>query len=290
MEKNKSNLPEHIKNNDIFSTPEIEIREGFSNTLKKWTKKNKKVIIPVAIIILLLVIIFIFISSNKSKLFPPVINANYVKNYQSGLESNIEFILLNLHNDIPVPDSIEYRSDSIQFIRKDITEMLSRDKLHRRLSDMGFVYSIVIDFKSYKDLYVESWIYRANYNDNEKNLVYAEFVIDFENKDNVITIRSLELNYEHFKSIELPVITTPSDTTKQSVKKDSLISSDSTAKVKKDTSSAVKSKEEIIEDGEKKSEEAEREKINGDDTKKEETPEIKSEDKDKPASRDTSKK
>lgn len=289
MEKNNSEIPEKVRKNDVFSTPEIEMDKGLFNTFIRWIKKNVKVIIPVAIIILLILVLFIFIG-NKSKLFTPVLNSNYVKNYHSGIESKIEFILFNLHNDFPVPDSIEFHSDSIKFIRKDFTENLSKDKLNKSLSGMGFVYSIVIDLKSYKDLNIESWIYRANYNDNEDNLVYAEFTIDFVNNDNIIKILSLELNYEHYKNIELPVITTPVDTSKKTVKKDSLIAADSIAQVKKDTSAAVKDKEEILKDGEKKTEETDKEKKSDEDNKNEKKPNNKIDEKDKPASRDTSKK
>lgn len=285
MEKNNENMSGDKGKSDVFSTPEIEVKHGFKNAFQNWTKRNIKVIVPVTVIILLIIILFIFISSNKSGLFPPELNSNYVKNYHSGLESIIESILLNLHNDIPVPDSIEFISDSIRFIRKDMTETLSGNLLHKRLAEMGFVYSIVIDFKSFKDLDVESWIYRANYINNEKNLVYAEFVLDFINRDNIITLKSLELNYEHYKNIEIPVTETPKDTSKKSVKKDSLITADSLAKIKKDTTALKTEKEEIIKDDEKKTDETEKDK----DNKKQEVKPDDS-DKDKPARRDSIKK
>jgi uncharacterized membrane protein (DUF485 family) len=285
MDKNKDNQPGNQEKRDVFSAPEIKIKQEFKKSFQNWFKKNVKIIIPVSIIILLLIILFIFINSNKSKLFPPEMNSNYIKNYHTGLESNIEFILLNLHNNLPVPDSIEFYADSVKYIRKDVTEMLSRDKLGKVLSEMGFVYSIVIDFKSFKDLDVESWIYRANYNDNEKNLVYAEFVLDFINRDNIITIKSLELNYEYFKSVEIPATEIPKDTTKKPVKKDSVITVDSTIKIKKDTTSNVNDKEETIKEDDKKTEENEKEKNEKkQDVKTEET------DKDKPARRDSTKK
>lgn len=285
MDKNKDNLSGNQEKSDVFSTPEIEIKQGFKKTFQNWTKRNIKVIVPVGIIILLIIVLFIFINSHKSDLFPPELNSNYVKNYHAGLESNIEFILLNLHNDIPVPDSVEFNSDSIKFIRKDITETLTGEKLKKRLSEMGFVYSIVIDVKSFKDLDIESWIYRANYNDNEKNLVYAEFVLDFTNRDNIITLKSLELNYEHFKSIEIPVTETPKDTSKKPVKKDSLLTADSISKMKKDTTTKLKEKDETIKEDEMKTDESEKDKNEKkQDNKTEDT------DKDRPARRDSVKK
>ena len=289
MDNNK-NQQDLKRKNDVFSTPEIEIDKGFFNNVIKWIKKNNKFIIPFALSLLIIFVLYLLISSNKSKLFPPEINSNYVKNYHSGLESNIEFLLLSLHNDIPVPDSVEFISDSIKFIRKDITEVLTKNKLYKQLSAMGFVYSIVIDLKSYKDLDIESWVYRANYNENEKNLIYAEFTIDFTYKNNVIDVKSLELNYEHFKSVEIPVELPPKDTSEKTIKEETEeITADSTLKKDIDTSKNTKSRtDENLKTEENNTDDNLKEK----DGKEEKNKDIKSEntDKDKPAKKDSVKK
>jgi hypothetical protein len=286
---NNNNQQDFKRKNDVFSTPEIEIDKGFFNNIIKWIKKYKKIIIPIALSALVIFVLYLLISSNKSKLFPPEINANYVKNYHSGLESNVESILLNFHNDIPVPDSVEFISDSIRFIRKDITEVLPKNKLYNQLSAMGFVYSIVIDLKSYKDLDIESWVYRANYNENEKNLIYAEYTVDFTYKNDVIDVKSLELNYEHFKTVEIPVEFPPKDTAKTLKEENEEIIADSTLKTDIDTSKNTKNK---VEENLKTEEKNTDDKLIEKDGKDEKNKDIKSEeiDKDKPAKRDSVKK
>lgn len=288
---NKDNNKQDFKRkNDVFSTPEIEIEKGFVNKILKWSKKNSKLIIFLTVLVITIIILFFFINSYKSKLFPPVINANYVKNYHSGLESNVESVLLNFHNDIPVPDSVEYISDSIRFIRKDITEILNKGKLYKQLSAMGFVYSIVIDLKSYKDLDVESWVYRANYNDNEENLLYAEFTLDFTFKNNIIYIKSLELNYEHIKYVDIPLELPPEDTSQKTIKTETEESTaDSTVKVEKDTTQSSKNKDDVnLKPEDIKTDD----KTNEKDNKEEKNKDIKhgDTDKDKPAKRDSVKK
>jgi len=289
MDENNKNNSNLNKNNDVYSTPDIGAnKNGFRNIIKS----NFKYILTVLIFIFVLLITILIFKSNDSEFFNS--NSDFVKNYHSGIESNIEFILLNLHNDIDIPDSVSFNSDSVNFISKESTMLLNLKALKDVLAKMGFVYSIVIDSKSFKEADIISWVYRANYNENTNNIIFAEFTVDFSFKNNTVIIRNLELNYQQIKNVELiiPPVKKP-DTVVVNLKKDTTktdsvsIKSDTLKNNQKDTSKNKDGKISIEEKIKEKKDKSDNDILNDENTIREKKDENKNSEKELPSGKDT---
>ncbi len=244
---NNSDSTEQKQNNienseDIFTTPFIGIKVKKTNKsfFFKLSNHKKKIIIITGGLILLFIILIIF-RSKDGNLFNREIYS--IRNYSTGLEANIESFLFFLHNDEPLPDSVKFYFSSILYIDLNFQENCGLKRLKELLSKRGFVHSIVIESKTFKDFGVNSWIYRTNF--KEGDFINAEYIIDFEYKNDTIFPKSFELLSETRKVIEnINIPPKDSVNVKKKKKETELIIIDSAAKRKVDSIKRVESKKE----------------------------------------------
>jgi len=225
------------KNEDVFSVPKLNVEE------KTFTEKYRKYLLPFLITsgVIVLILLAVFIFKGRNYFNGNFIPDTLVNRNLSGTDSKIERILYYLYSGYTLPDSIEFSVSNVPFITKNGRETMDSLKL---ISTLRMIPVKKIDFesKSFVDKDINSWMYRVNYNDNEKKLTNSEYKIDYiEKPDGMIIITSIELLSEN-KTEEL--FTIPSDTSAKPKKdiSDSLKNRKSTidslkkAEIKKDTS------------------------------------------------------
>lgn len=264
----KQNLNEEDKN-DVFTTPFTEKKEEKKTSFLekfKGLRYKKLFYIIISIIFLIIVLILLFKRAEKDLLRGEI---KSVRNYSTGLESNIESFLFYLHNNEPLPDSVKFYFDKVLYIEFNLQETCGLKRIKELLFKRGFVHSIVIETKTYKDLDIYSWIYRTNF--IEGNYVNAEYIIDFEFKNDTIYPKSFELLSETKKQEEVISIPSKDTVIKKKKKETEIIIIDSVAKSKVD--SAKKRNETKIEEKEIKQDKIKEDKIDEDKNKGKETKE-----------------
>ncbi|MCX7833477.1 MAG: hypothetical protein N2490_04630 [Ignavibacteria bacterium] len=251
MENSNKQNQYREEDSDVFSTPFVvekkkKEKATFLRSLKGVNKK--KIIYIVLVLIVILLIFLLLITGSDNNLFKGEIKS--VRNYSTGLEASIESFLFYLHNDEPLPDSIKFYFDKVSYIDLHFQETCGLKRIKELLSKRGFVHSIIIESKTFKDLGVNSWIYRTNF--IEGDYINAEYIIDFEYKNDTLFPKSFELLSETKKQKEDIGIPSKDTVIKKKKRETEVISIDTLTKNKIDS---AKKKDTKIEEREIKQEE-----------------------------------
>lgn len=234
--KNTQNLDENDKKKDltdnVFSSPFNKKEKKTKTSLKEKFIKYKINILYFLIPLLLIIVVLLIITGGHKDIVEK--EKRSIRNYPSGIESNIESLLFYLHNDEPLPDSVKFYFDVVSYIESNFNENCSLKRLKELLSKKGFVHSIVIESKTFKDFGINSWIYRTNF--LEGDFINVEYIFDFEFKNDTIILKSFELLSEVRREKEIiGVPIKDSSNIKKKKKETEVIIIDSSARKKVDS-------------------------------------------------------